>query len=345
MKNLLIGILLISLLSLVVTAQININPDTSSTSTRGIINIPRPSSISSGGNVTNVSSGDGCILIAPNTGAVIVTFNTSCGGSSPIPQNSTLVHCSNVTGNLLCQTQSPTFAGATINGLLRTDVPAGFGESMRTTLVGGLFNLGHITTENGFYQYEPFGGFDLVVGNLSKAFFQFSDGGIGILASARNNKLNVGAETIIESNGTKTSTNSNSIVINGTYVEVNNTNLFKCPNCNITSLHQNYNMSTNVTLGTLFTNGFDRPILVQATAEAVSTILTTDSAFFQIFALESGVFADKTNAVCIASSPKIPMRIGCSTSTVVQPSATWQINATTANGGTVSLKSVWITVI
>lgn len=39
------------------------------------------SSSSSGGNVTSVSSGDNCIFVSPTTGDVVVTFNTSCGGS------------------------------------------------------------------------------------------------------------------------------------------------------------------------------------------------------------------------------------------------------------------------
>lgn len=73
---LLIGIIFASIL---VTAQININ---GSSSSNGIINIISPTTSSGGsGNVTSVSSGDNCIFVSPTTGDVVVTFNTSCGGS------------------------------------------------------------------------------------------------------------------------------------------------------------------------------------------------------------------------------------------------------------------------
>lgn len=45
------------------------------------------SSGGSGGNVTSVSSGDGCIFVSPTTGDVVLTFNTSCGSGSSFLTN------------------------------------------------------------------------------------------------------------------------------------------------------------------------------------------------------------------------------------------------------------------
>lgn len=54
-----------------------------------IISSTVSASSGSGGNITSVSSGNGCIFVSPTTGDVIITFNTSCGGTSSGTYNAT----------------------------------------------------------------------------------------------------------------------------------------------------------------------------------------------------------------------------------------------------------------
>lgn len=321
MKYLTILVLSLFLIS-AVSAQLNYNnprlpriqaPEVTVTTSSG----------GSGGNVTSVSSSTNCITVNPTTGDVILTFNSSCSGTSGNPFNQDLnttnrVVFANVnsTGNLssstgvlfnpidnvfaishlnhanvtnfafaqtgganghthinsptdigfhildgdhvmfidrnrldvhlrgnfsgdlyvnnntlvntwlynqtmainpfnqnLNTTNSPTFAGATINGMATIDNPAGLGDFAKFTILGGFLQVGKLTSENGYMQFMG-QGVDTYFGNTSASYVGLTTAGDVLIGMLNNYKLIDTSGVNIESNASRTTFYRNTTIQN-----------------------------------------------------------------------------------------------------------------------------------
>lgn len=101
-------------------------------------------------------------------------------------------------------TNTPTFNGLTSNSVINSYIAGVAGEWLRFGVLGGAIPVGHITAENGYFQIEPFGGFDIYIGNLSKVAFRGTDTGYFDAVSSSGVRFYHGASTVYEGNTTLT---------------------------------------------------------------------------------------------------------------------------------------------
>lgn len=94
-------------------------------------------------------------------------------------------------------TATPSWAGGTFTGFTSMSSAGVFAEIQRWGILGGALNLGHVTSENTFFQFEPFGGFDMIFGNLTKSYMAMRDtGGVqfGALTTTQIGNITGGTE-------------------------------------------------------------------------------------------------------------------------------------------------------
>ena len=289
-------------------------------------------------------------------------FNASFNQFLPL-ENKTRVHCSNVTGNSLCTTQSPTFAGGTFLGELISDVPGGFGIWHRYTVLGGIFPVGRVTSENGVFQIMPENGFDLWMGNFSTSTFRAGNtDGISGIFSARTFVVEIlGGARTFESNATETRIYGNSSFggvinnfTNNVFIGQNTSikglrhdwavanGIINATGVNITSNHQTYNITSFTSLDTTYNNTLDRVVYIDVSF--TSTVPSGATAF--VTAYVNGTM----RAYEGQTWREILIDIGQGTDYhhfgfYVQPTQRWSLNSSTDSGGSVTLERVILTVI
>lgn len=293
--------------------------------------------------------------------------------TSTVGQNSTLLHCSNVTGNSLCPTGTPTFAGLLSNGKVTVDTL--LSEWLKFTSLGGVLQVGHITSENSVYQFEPFGGYDMYVGNCSRSCFQMGDLGVITVSPSSSYIVTFGALRGMEINTTKTIVYNNLTIrgsdhnINGNlnfsnFGNISNLKYLKnntysinllspllhngTGNVNITSNETGYPVPTytwditaTTAFDTTYNNTLDRSILIEFGASADGSSLGTDTA--QMTGNVGGV--DVTANLCFQSTDKLSIRLGCHGTMVVPKGRQWQIKSVTGGGGSITLDKVMKTTL
>lgn len=101
-------------------------------------------------------------------------------------------------------TNAPTFNGLTSNAVINSYIAGISGEWLRFGVLGGAIPIGHITSENGVFQMEPFSGFDIYIGNLSKVAFRGTNAGYYDAVASAGINFYLGATKTLESNMTRT---------------------------------------------------------------------------------------------------------------------------------------------
>lgn len=198
----------------------------------------------SGSNVTSVSSGDGCIIVSPITGDVIITFNTSCastGGdfffrnftnsfninlSAVLPlENRTISHISNITGFLfnynqtidrnifnqnLNTTNNVQFVNITTTDKFLSTLTGVSGIWHQYFVLGTAIEIGRVTSELGVFQIRPSNNFDIYFSNDdATGIFGVNDLGQTFARSNQNFFLDNAITRFFESNATRTTISSN----------------------------------------------------------------------------------------------------------------------------------------
>lgn len=367
MKSLKILLLLLLLVS-TVSAQINIRtPENQVSEDNSFINIlSNVVSAVTGGNVTSIASGDGCILVNQPTGDVVLTFNTSCASSggnfffanftasfnsnltAVLPlENRTIVHCSNVTGNGLCPTSDAQFKNVTVQNISVSQFITGKDIILRNTGTAifpeTTFNVGTVSVGGGLVSLAILrmtGGAGLTVGAI--------EDGLYILPSVASTSPRILLSRVTDAQDVWVFENNNNtgalqIFRQNPFAGGTIDSIVNISNYNVTYNHQSYDITGSTSLDTTYTNTQGKVIKIDVTFESS---VTTRNDVALVYGYENGNrFAGEGigNYNVLEDTGESQLEVH-HFSIDVQAGELWSLNSTLVGSGSVQLFEVEMTI-
>lgn len=254
--------------------------------------------------------------------------------------NSTTLHCSNITGNGLCPTNSPTFNYVNTTSAININLD-GFEDAINIGVFGvPIFRFSIATT---LMIIQSLSGTDFTLCNDDcSSQLSLQESGHGYFRNANGVHFDNGFQTYFESNQTRTSINSRDLTFNGTYIEGINVKKVDLNNSNITSQHQTYEITSSTSLDTTYNNTYGRVIYLDVSFQ--SDAAASDDAWIDFY----------VNGTKYAWEGQSQRGLGLDIGTYnerhhlggyVQPNQKWSLNTTISGVGAITLEEVYLTVI